>query len=76
MAGFNGILGVGLWTQDCGKDCDPAYSSAAATNGMYFNGSTAAGIGVPLANQVVNRHVGIESLAIWKRPAQIDALGI
>lgn len=54
MAGYNGILGVGLFTQDCGEDCDPSYNSSSASNGIYFNGSTGTGIGVPLASQVVN----------------------
>ena len=31
QTGFNGILGVGLWTQDCGSDC-----VSDAKNGQYF----------------------------------------
>ena len=36
-AGFNGILGVGFFAQDCGQDC-----SNSADNGMYYtcNGSS------------------------------------
>ena len=50
-AGYNGILGVGLFLQDCGSDCvsDPA-------NGTYFscNGPDCTGTPVDLARQVQN----------------------
>jgi len=49
--GFNGILGVGLFTQDCGPGC-----AALAANGAYFSctGAACTGAAVPLANQVQN----------------------
>jgi hypothetical protein len=52
QAGINGILGVGLFAQDCGAEC-------AAINGfgsMYFScsGGNCSGTTVPLANQVTN----------------------
>ena len=34
-AGFNGILGVGLFGDDCGPDCDPNEGND-VNNGMYF----------------------------------------
>ena len=50
-AGFNGILGVGPFAQDCGSTC-----SNSTGNGMYYacNGSTCSGTSVPLSNQVQN----------------------
>ena len=50
-AGFNGILGVGLFAEDCGGGC---VSSAA--NGLYFACSSTAcsGTAVPLSGQVPN----------------------
>jgi hypothetical protein len=50
-AGFNGILGVGPFAQDCGSTC-----SNRARNGMYYvcNRSTCIGTSVPLSNQVQN----------------------
>jgi uncharacterized protein YjdB len=50
-AGFNGILGVGLFTQDCGSTC---VSSAA--NGIYYScsGTSCSGATVPLASQTQN----------------------
>ncbi len=50
-AGFNGILGVGPFAQDCGLPC-----SNSAGNGMYSvcNGSTCIGTSVPSSNQVQN----------------------
>jgi Protein of unknown function (DUF3443)/Bacterial Ig-like domain (group 2) len=49
--GFNGILGVGLFTEDCGSDC-----TSVANNGMYYscNGSSCTGTAVSLNNQVQN----------------------
>jgi hypothetical protein len=51
IAGFNGILGVGLFAQDCGTGC-----TSRANNGLYFacNGLTCNGTAVPLASQVQN----------------------
>jgi hypothetical protein len=48
---FNGILGVGLFAQDCGQDC-----SNSANNGMYYgcNESICQGTAVPLSSQVQN----------------------
>jgi len=50
-AGFNGILGVGLFANDCGPGC-----SSGANNGMYYtcSGSSCVGTTVPLASQVQN----------------------
>ena len=50
-AGFNGILGVGLFAQDCGQDC-----SNSSDIGMYYvcDGSGCQGTAVPLSNQVQN----------------------
>jgi len=50
-AGFNGILGVGLFAQDCGSDC------VTSTNvGQYYScsGTTCSGTAVPLVKQVQN----------------------
>lgn len=50
-AGFNGILGVSFFAQDCGSAC-----AASARIGMYFScsGSACSGTTVPLAGQVQN----------------------
>lgn len=50
-AGFNGILGVGFFAQDCGVTC-----SNSANNGMYYtcSGSGCFGVVVPLSSQVQN----------------------
>ncbi|MGA8832748.1 MAG: DUF3443 family protein [Desulfomonilaceae bacterium] len=50
-AGFNGILGVGLFAQDCGQGC-----SDTNDNGIYYicNGSDCQGTAVPLSSQVQN----------------------
>jgi len=49
--GFNGILGVGLFTEDCGSKC-----TSVANNGMYYScsGSNCSATTVPLSNQVKN----------------------
>src|ERR1035437_424984 len=49
--GFNGILGVGLFTEDCGAEC-----TSIANNGMYYvcSGSTCTATIAPLSNQVQN----------------------
>jgi hypothetical protein len=51
VAGFKGLLGVGLLVHDCGTGC-----AASAANGMYYacSGSSCAGSAVPLASQVQN----------------------
>jgi hypothetical protein len=50
-AGFNGILGVGLFAEDCGPVC-----STGAGNGLYYacNGPSCRGTAVILSNQVQN----------------------
>ena len=50
-AGFNGILGVGLFAQDCGPGC-----SNSTDNGMYYacSGSGCSGTAVALSIQVQN----------------------
>lgn len=51
IAGYSGILGVGLFAQDCGSIC-----TSSANIGIYSacNGSTCSGTTVPLASQVQN----------------------
>jgi hypothetical protein len=51
QAGFTGILGVGLFQQDCGPNC-----ANSAANGKYYSctGSNCTGTSVPLADQVQN----------------------
>jgi len=50
-AGFNGILGVGLFAEDCGSGC-----TSDAGNGMYYTcgGSNCSGTTVSLLSQVQN----------------------
>ena len=50
-AGFAGILGVGLFTYDCGQAC-----ANSPNNGKYFtcNGTNCSGTTVPLAAQIKN----------------------
>ena len=50
-AGFNGILGVGLFIQDCGAAC-----ANSVNNGRYYacNGTNCSGTSVPLSSQVQN----------------------
>jgi hypothetical protein len=50
-AGFNGILGVGLFVQDCGPTC-----ATSVNNGHYYacNGTNCSGTTVPLSGQVQN----------------------
>jgi hypothetical protein len=50
-AGFNGILGVGVFLQDCGPGC-----AATRVNGVYYSCSTSGctGAAVPLEDQVQN----------------------
>ncbi|MBF0567140.1 MAG: DUF3443 domain-containing protein [Nitrospirae bacterium] len=49
--GFNGILGVGLFAQDCGLACVNS-----ANNGLYYScsGGKCSGVAVPLSSQVQN----------------------
>jgi hypothetical protein len=49
-AGFNGILGVGLFTHDCGTTC-----VSSANNGIYYAcGASCSGTTVSLTSQVQN----------------------
>jgi Protein of unknown function (DUF3443) len=50
-AGFNGILGVGFFAQDCGSVC-----ATSADNGIYYvcSGATCSGTEVALSGQVQN----------------------
>lgn len=50
-AGFSGILGVGLFDQDCGSAC-----ASTASNNLYYScsGTTCTGSTVPLGSQVRN----------------------
>ncbi len=50
-AGFNGILGVGVFEQDCGSGC-----ASDAANGVYYvcNGASCAGASAALSSQVTN----------------------
>ena len=55
VVGFNGILGIGLFAQDCGLGCTPSQDPR-GTNGMYYSciGSLCTGTAVSLGNQVQN----------------------
>ena len=55
-AGFNGILGVGVFIQDCGPGCDSSVTPGAANNGIYYSctSSTCTATGVALKDQVSN----------------------
>ncbi len=50
-AGFNGILGIGSFAQDCGSRC-----ASDGNNGIYYacSGSNCSGTEVPLSSQVQN----------------------
>ena len=50
-AGYNGILGVGLFVQDCGPGC-----TSSPSNGVYYScvASTCTGTAVALTSQVQN----------------------
>jgi len=50
-AGFNGLLGIGLFAEDCGSTC-----ASVANNGMYYScsGSGCSQTKVPLSNEVQN----------------------
>ncbi len=49
--GFNGILGVGVFKEDCGSGC-----KSFSNNGLYYscNNTGCSGVAVALANQVQN----------------------
>src|SRR5262245_17649539 len=51
QAGFNGILGIGVFAQDCGSVC-----ATQSNNNLYFScvASTCTSSAVPLLNQVQN----------------------
>jgi hypothetical protein len=51
LSGFNGLLGVGIFAQDCGSEC-----VSATNNQMYYScsGSVCSQTKVPLSNQVQN----------------------
>ena len=51
LANFNGILGLGVFTEDCGPFC-----ASNSNNGLYFScvASTCTGTAVPVSNQVQN----------------------
>jgi Protein of unknown function (DUF3443) len=60
-AGFNGILGVGLFAQDCGTECvstntqtNPGIYFACDSNGCYNASTNTTMIPIPLNQQVVN----------------------
>jgi hypothetical protein len=50
-SGYNGILGVGIFTEDCGSKC-----TSSKNNGWYYScsGSNCSATTVPLSNQVKN----------------------
>lgn len=50
-AGYTGILGVGVFQEDCGQGC-----ASSTTNGIYYTctGATCSGAAVTLSNQVQN----------------------
>jgi hypothetical protein len=52
--GFNGILGLGVFSEDCGPRCAPG--TGFTNNGMYFSctGSTCIGATAALTSQVQN----------------------
>ncbi len=55
VAGYNGILGVGLFAEDCGSGCESSDNNG-NDDVPYFtcNGSNCTGIAVPIASQVQN----------------------
>ena len=64
-ASFNGILGIGIFRQDCGLVC-----AVNGNNTLYFscNGGSCTGVAVPLANQVQN--------PVWLLPSGNNGLVI
>ncbi|HEU4500613.1 MAG TPA: DUF3443 domain-containing protein [Nitrospira sp.] len=65
VASFNGILGIGIFRQDCGLVC-----AVNSNNTLYFscNGGSCTGVAVPLANQVQN--------PVWLLPSGNNGLVI
>ncbi len=57
--GFNGVLGVGLFNQDCGSTC-----SGSSNNSMYFtcSGSSCSGYAAPSGSQVSNPIASLDYL--------------
>jgi len=51
LSHYNGILGVGLFANDCGQGC-----ASSANTGVYYScsGSSCVGIAVPITSQVQN----------------------
>ncbi len=49
--GFNGILGVGLFTDDCGPGCAPG-TSGAASSGIYFSCTSSSCVGAAVAEKL------------------------
>ena len=64
-ASFNGILGIGIFRQDCGLIC-----ATNSNNTLYFscNGGSCTGVAVPLADQVQN--------PVWLLPSGNNGLVI
>jgi hypothetical protein len=64
-ASFNGILGIGIFRQDCGSIC-----ATNSNNTLYFscNGGSCTGVAVPLADQVQN--------PVWLLPSGNNGLVI
>jgi hypothetical protein len=54
--GANGILGIGVFEQDCGSGCAPSTTVDNSANGFYYSCTTAACVGttVALNSQVLN----------------------
>jgi uncharacterized protein DUF3443/Big-like domain-containing protein len=73
-AGFNGILGVGLFAEDCGPGCVNG-----ANNGVYYacTGSTCSGTAVALANQVQNpvAHLPLDNNGVLVQLPVVPPLG-
>jgi hypothetical protein len=57
LFGANGVLGVGVFEQDCGPNCAPSTSVDNSANGFYYSctaASVCVGTAVPLNSQVLN----------------------
>jgi hypothetical protein len=57
LFGANGILGVGVFEQDCGTNCAPSTTVDNSANGFYYSctaASVCAGTTVALTSQVLN----------------------
>lgn len=59
-SGYNGVIGVGVFTEDCGTLCSGV---TGANTKVYFQcdtvGGTCTGVRVPLANQITNPAAGL-----------------